>query len=301
MKLSSRLSASLFGIGLSLLLFTCKKDNIDSSLGSSSPASNLAPIANAGADIEFNGTLCSPGKIVLDGSNSFDPEHHTLLYEWRKISGPSCTVSDSNSIHAYVTILQPGQYAFGLKVRDNGGLLSKDTVVINVTLAAHPVETDLDVNSSVDYSFSVDKPLTQDAALIHAAICHAFGIDPCPPYVPKARTSFATNFDVATIGQFKLNVDEVADPSLASNNHETSITISANNGAFWVWGACSVNFRQLIGQGGGSFNGTCQISQGSAMGCDQNIFSSLLPLSVSGTLDTTSHTVSLSLKGKVYF
>lgn len=310
MKSLVKLSAHLFGIGLSLFLFTCKKDNPDNSLRSSSSGNNspggssqinLPPIANAGADVALNRTSCAPSNIQLDGSKSSDPEHYNLLYEWTKLFGDSCSLSDSNTKNATVSIPQAGQYAFELKVTDNKGLSSKDTVIINVSGSPQPAEANLGVNATGYYSFRVDKPLTVEDSMINGFICQVFGISPCPPPKRRARTSFVTFLDVATIGQFQLNVDETADTSVASNNHQTSISLSANNGASWVLGDCSVNFKQLIIQGGGSFNGTWQINYGSAQGCDRNIYTNLSPLTVSGTLDTTRHTVNVMLKGKTYF
>jgi len=300
MKFSTKLSAFLFTIGLSLSLLTCKKEDTDISQGSSSHI-NLPPIANAGADIALNRTSCAPGNIQLDGSNSSDPEHYNLRYNWTKLSGDSCSLSDSNSKNATVSIPQAGQYAFELKVTDNKGLSSKDTVMINVSGSPQPAEANLDVNTTGLYNFSVDKPLTGEDVIIHGLICQIFGISPCPLPKLRARTSFVTLLDVAAVGQFDLNVDETADTSVASNYHETSINLSANSTGSWLSGFCSVNFKQLITQGGGSFNGTWQISYGSAQGCDQNIYTNLSPLTVSGTLDTTRHTVNLRIKGKTYF
>jgi len=300
MKFSTKLSAFLFAIGLSLSLLRCKKEDTDNSHGSSSQI-NLPPIANAGADIALNRTSCAPANAQLDGSNSSDPEKNLLRYEWTKLSGDSCSVSDSNSKNATVSIPQAGQYAFELQVTDYKGLSSKDTVIINVSGSPQPAEASLDVNTTGLYNFSVDKPLIGDALAIQNAICRAFGISPCPPPKIRARTSFVSLLDVAAIGQFDLNVDETADPSVVSNYHETSITLSANNTGSWLSGVCSVNFKQLITQGGGSFNGTWQISYGSAQGCDQYIYTNLSPLKVSGTLDTTRHTVNVRIKGKTYF
>ena len=298
MKLSTLLSACLFWIAFSLLFSMCKKENPNSSPINWS-TTNLPPIANAGADIALNRTSCAASYIQLNGSNSSDPEHDNLRYEWTKISGPSCSLTDTNYKNADINIFQAGQYSFGLKVTDSRGLSSKDTVVVNVTGWPQPKEVNLDVSSNAYYSFSVDKP-TSNSVYFQTLLCKIFGISPCPPPQLKTRTSFVAVFDLATIGQFSLNIGETADTSLASNNHETTISLS-NATESWLSGDCSVNFKQVILQGGGSFNGTCRINYGSAQGCDQNIFTNLSPLTISGTLDTTSHSVNLTIKGKTYF
>jgi hypothetical protein len=68
-----------------------------------------------------------------------------------------------------------------------------------------------------------------------------------------------------------------------------------------AWGTCSVEFKELIQKGGGPFNGTFKPEGGSAQSCGQTIYSTLLPLAIAGNLDTTTHRISMSIKGKIYF
>jgi hypothetical protein len=200
-----------------------------------------------------------------------------------------------------VTNFQAGEYAFELKITDASGLSSKDTVVINVTGTPSPGEVDLDVSLVAEYSFIVNTGLSGDAVIVYAALCQLYG--ECPPLpLSEAKTSLTKIFDMPNWGQFRFKLDETAEGAGASYNHETSIALTkTNDPSWWASGQCSINFKKLIQAGGGLFNGTCQMSNGSAMRCDQNIFTNLPPLSVSGILDTTTHTVDLTLKGKVYF
>jgi len=287
---------------LSALLCSCKKESVDNSGRSSSTAINHPPVANAGDDIALKRVSCSsPSTVELDGSGSSDPDYYKLLYGWTKVSGPSCTLSDINSPNAHAADLEAGQYAFELKITDPGGLSSKDTVVVNVTGSPSPGEINLDVNINGGYSFSIGNGLREGWEIVYAALCQLYGrCPPLPPYT--ARTSLTKNFDLPTLGQFNFKVDETADTAVGSSNHETKIVIiNANTSSLWLSGQCSINFKQLIQGGGGLFNGTYQINDGSALGCDQNIFTNLAPLTVSGSLDTTTHTVTFTLKGKVYF
>jgi hypothetical protein len=296
MKLLTKLSASLFWIGLSSLLVMCKKENTDNSMAA---AINHPPIANAGADITLERVSCSsPNAAGLNGGSSSDPDHDKLLYTWTKLSGPPCSLFSAYSPDAQVNDLQPGQYAFELNVTDPSGLSSKDTAVIYVRGIPAPIEVDLDVSLDGNYTFGTNDGLDY----VYLILCQVYGS--CPPRDFKARTNFFTSFHLPTLGLFHLRIDETADTSAASSNHQTYIAItSANNNipSGSVSGQFSVNFKQLIQGGGGPFNGTLQVNSGSALGCDPNILVNLAPLTDSGTLDAGAHIISLTLKGKVYF
>lgn len=128
MKSSMKLSAYFLFIW-SLLLFSCKKEKID----------NHAPVANAGPDVTINLPVNS---AMLTGEGSSDPDNNITSYVWTKISGPfSFNISPLNSDKkwlAQVTNMVEGIYKFELKVTDEGGSYSKDTVQITV-IASLPV------------------------------------------------------------------------------------------------------------------------------------------------------------------
>ena len=61
----------------------CDKNDIES------VEPNQPPVAKAGNDIYLSLTSCDPKvNISLDGRSSFDPEHYSLTYLWRQVSGP---------------------------------------------------------------------------------------------------------------------------------------------------------------------------------------------------------------------
>ncbi len=95
---------------------------------------NHPPIANAGADQ----TITLPLSMVnLDGSASTDLENNITGYVWTKISGPSSfSLANANGVQTQATNLLQGVYEFELKITDTGGLFSKDTVRIIVTVMA---------------------------------------------------------------------------------------------------------------------------------------------------------------------
>ena len=59
-------------------------------------------------------------------------------------------------------------------------------------------------------------------------------------------------------------------------------------------------FKPVIEKGGGNFDGVLKVTHGSAMECNQEIYDGLPPLMVTGSLDTSSHSITVNIKGKTY-
>ncbi|GAA0560871.1 PKD domain-containing protein [Chitinophaga japonensis] len=92
---------------------------------------NIAPVANAGADK----VLSLPLSIVvqLDGSASKDPDGSISKYAWRKVSGPALgIILTPGAAQSVLTGLVEGTYVFELAVTDNSGVTTKDQVMITV-------------------------------------------------------------------------------------------------------------------------------------------------------------------------
>ena len=117
-----------------LLFVSCRKER-----SCEKCLSNKSPVANAGADAKIILPLDSLG---LDGSASSDPDGKIIAWEWKKIAGPgSGTINIPSAVQASATHLVKGQYQFELKVTDDGGLYSTDTLQVTVdsmTNANHP-------------------------------------------------------------------------------------------------------------------------------------------------------------------
>lgn len=94
------------------------------------PIINQPPLANAGGDQKVHLPFSD---IILDGSESMDPEKDIIKYHWTKISGPMfSSITTPNNIKTEVTSLVEGVYQFELKITDGGRLDSKDTVEVTV-------------------------------------------------------------------------------------------------------------------------------------------------------------------------
>ena len=96
-------------------------------------ATNVAPVAKAGADV----TLTLPvNSTSLDGSASADADGSIASYSWSKVSGPaSITIASPAAAKTAVSNLAAGTYVLALTVTDNKGLSSKDSVTITVKAA----------------------------------------------------------------------------------------------------------------------------------------------------------------------
>ncbi|HET9280279.1 MAG TPA: PKD domain-containing protein [Flavitalea sp.] len=95
---------------------------------------NKPPIANAGSDAKL---LLPLDSLTLDGTASSDRDGKIIAWEWTKIAGPaSVTISFPKAAQTRVKHLVRGQYQFELKVTDDGGLSSRDTLRITVDSAS---------------------------------------------------------------------------------------------------------------------------------------------------------------------
>ncbi len=95
-----------------------------------SSTSNLAPVANAGADKSL---LLPASSIKLYGSAK-DSDGTIASYKWTQYGGPTiATISYSTSPTASISGLKEGKYYFKLTVKDNDGASDDDNVLVKVT------------------------------------------------------------------------------------------------------------------------------------------------------------------------
>jgi hypothetical protein len=256
---------------------------------------NHPPIARAGADQVISFSICSQDHAVLDASQSNDPDEPNdkiISYLWTKISGPSVFTLKSfpGSINkSIVENMLPGNYLFELKVTDTKGTSSKDTVRLTVTGLLK--EYDFETSFTCDYIFMNNYQDCWDYFL------GSTNFGSCD-YYDHILIQGSGNFP--ELGQFNLTLEENSDSSDISTIHTTSIDIRKENKAF-IFGSCTVNFKRLIQTGGGSFTGTLLASLGSVRPCDSTILSTLIPLNVTGNLDTLTKRATVNIRGRVYF
>ena len=98
---------------------------------------NQAPTANAGPDQTLSDSDLEPGEnVVLDGRGSADTDGTIASYVWRNAAGTQIATGANPTVR-----LPDGSQIITLTVTDNLGIVSTDTVTINIAVA--PTRTTL--------------------------------------------------------------------------------------------------------------------------------------------------------------
>ena len=110
-----------------LIVHSCKKEYSCETCYSSI---NQLPIADAGADQTFE---LPKDSTFLNGNGSSDADGIIVSHQWKQVAGPqTASIKQANALKTLVRSLSRGEYQFELKVTDNRGAISKDTVKITV-------------------------------------------------------------------------------------------------------------------------------------------------------------------------
>ncbi|WP_276485222.1 PKD domain-containing protein [Paraflavitalea pollutisoli] len=122
---------------------------------STTPITNKAPVANAGADINVTLPITT---IQLDGSGSSDPDGTIAAYAWVKVAGTgNLTIVNATSSKPIITEAEAGVYEFELTVTDNKGATATDRV--KITINAAPVANKAPIAHAGD-DIEVTLPIT---------------------------------------------------------------------------------------------------------------------------------------------
>lgn len=106
-------------------------DNVTIDVNPKDIVHNEPPVAIAGSGQSITLPVDS---VVLDGSASSDPDGTLASYKWLQLQGPSTAIfRDSSSVKTVVSNLDKGVYSFILKVTDDKGASSSDTVTVVVS------------------------------------------------------------------------------------------------------------------------------------------------------------------------
>ena len=127
------------------------------------PGTNQAPVANAGADQ----TITLPASSASLAGNGTDADGSISTYTWTMVSGPAA-VSFSNAASANTTVsgLVQGSYTLKLTVKDNAGATASDEIVLTVSAATTttPTNTSIKIEAESFASMSgIQTEATQDA------------------------------------------------------------------------------------------------------------------------------------------
>ncbi|MBU0729060.1 MAG: tandem-95 repeat protein [Proteobacteria bacterium] len=116
---------------------------------------NAAPIAEAGNDQ----TVFEGEEVVLDGSQSTDPDDGISVWSWSQISGPMVALLDASA--PQVSFIAPDSnitgetLVFELLIIDAGGLQSLDTIRVNVSWINEPPVANAGLDQTVDIGVTV--------------------------------------------------------------------------------------------------------------------------------------------------
>ena len=116
---------TLVFVSVMLAIVSCSKKDVCENCNQN----NAWPIAKAGIDT----IIVSPtDSILLNGSSSSDPDGNISTYNWSEVpsfhAGSVPAIRNNIEKQTVVTNLRPGIYRFSLKVTDNKGAHSVDTV-----------------------------------------------------------------------------------------------------------------------------------------------------------------------------
>ncbi|TDH23484.1 hypothetical protein EXU57_16910 [Segetibacter sp. 3557_3] len=90
---------------------------------------NKPPIANAGIDQQI---VLPKDSVVLDGSTSADTDGKITNWLWKKVAGPTASITNPTSVSTAAKSLVAGVYLFELKVTDDKGAATTDTLQVTV-------------------------------------------------------------------------------------------------------------------------------------------------------------------------
>lgn len=81
----------------------------------------------------LNTSFTTPkANIILDASCSYDPEGYVIRFFWRKVSGPTMTLTETNKPMAYASNMDVGVYTFEVRVVDPMNAFTPKTIVVEV-------------------------------------------------------------------------------------------------------------------------------------------------------------------------
>lgn len=168
---------------------------------------NQPPIAVAGADLSITFPQDS---ISLDGSASTDVDGYMAQWQWTKIAGPSTyDIQYFDSPKAILRSLSPGNYQFELKVTDDKGAISKDTIEVIV-------------KDNYSNTIRVDS---------------LYAVTYCTMQIPNLnnRIPFGSKFDVYLRYYWGTNGYGYSGPFFKLDTIPDAQTLNQSMSAYWYW------------------------------------------------------------------
>ncbi|MCG3172124.1 MAG: hypothetical protein GMKNLPBB_00269 [Myxococcota bacterium] len=124
---------------------------------------NRAPVANAGADLQVS----EGDDVVLNGTQSSDPDNNPLTYRWTQTGGPTVTLNAEVPENPTFTAprVQPGSETLQFQLIVNDGLVDSAPDTVQVTVANLPNNAPVaDVVDISGQTFNEGATVTLDAS-----------------------------------------------------------------------------------------------------------------------------------------
>lgn len=183
---------------------------------------NQIPIANAGADKTISTDRTSITATATDDGS-------IVSFQWAKVSGPACVLTDSDAATLSVTSLSVGKYVFSCKVSDDQG--ATDTDYVQVVVQQPPVaNAGLDVTITVPANSATLSGSAKDPDGTIAGLRWSFVSGPATPTITGATSAAATVSGLNAIGNYVFQL-EAKDNYGASDTDEVTVFVkeSGNN------------------------------------------------------------------------
>ena len=252
------------------------------------PVSNHAPVAIAGIPQQITLSSCQSknGVAELDASASYDPDGQIRSYDWAFISGPQVpNIINSHTPKARLEDLAVGLYGIQLKVTDNKGVTTADTVLIHVI--SSPAEIDLELSLQVSYQY-------KDSVFG----CYYYNYN-CSN---QKTTTMEGKVQHPSLGLLDIHISEEATIGSYYSKRTIVNIYKRNINEQFISGSANIRLHEVFDNGYPGFTGHITLTYGSAIMCDPFFFlNNQVKLSMTGLVDQNTKTISLRITGKAYF
>jgi hypothetical protein len=202
-------------------VFTLKVTDNDGNTASDSVTITVhsAPIADAGADFSVK-----PGVTAqLNGSASKDSDGSISSYLWTQTSGPAVTLVGPTTSKPTFTSSNPALYTFVLKVTDNDGETSSDSVSVRVyALPVANAGADQSVRAPATVTLNGGASSDADGSITGYAWTQTSGAN----VSLSSATAASPSFSVAAAGSFAFTL-KVTDNDGNTASDSVTVTVAA--------------------------------------------------------------------------
>jgi predicted esterase len=190
---------------------------------------NKIPVANAGTDKTITTTSLSLQGAATDADGSI------TSYQWAKIGGPSCTMTNTSSSNLSLSGMAFGTYMFKLKVTDNSGATDTDyiRVIVDSGQNAPVANAGSDATITLPTSSAILSGSGTDSDGTISSYNWTFVSGPKTPTLTNALTKTLTASSMSTAGNYVFQL-EVKDNVGAVGKDQATVVVKNTTNVFPV-------------------------------------------------------------------